>query len=49
MEDALLLPEENADIASFIQNYVDGPAAQDPWLAKWTWQEMEDCERFDLG
>ena len=48
MEDALLLPEENADIVGFIQNYVDGPGAQDPWLAQWTWQQMEHSERFDL-
>ena len=49
MDDALLLPEENADIVSFIQNYVDGPGAQDPWLSKWTWQEMEHCDRFVMS
>ena len=49
MEDVVLLPEENADIVGFIQNYVDGPGAQDPWLAQWTLQEMEQCDRFVMS
>ena len=50
-EDYLVFfPDENADILRFIQNYGDGPGATDPWLAQWTLQEIEQCDRltFDL-